>query len=221
MNNRPWSQTTGHGSAAGKGNNYLFIQVRAHREKMVAACEGLQRVYPEFNAGRDAYRAHCDFAITSLSQFKEPVLALRALFKDFLEFPVNSEHYYPLIHSLSQASEQGQQLLSLISDYRQDCQTYSPRLAYQKLEIYKASKQLMECCKATITRIEHFMNEMPPVENSCKDGQLIPSDTKPQHKRVIVLQQYLTYFLQHHSWYSPQTGKTQTPFPPPAQQDML
>ena len=233
MKNRPWSQTTGRSSATGTGNNYLFGQVRSHREKMMAACEGLQRVYPEFNAGRDAYRAHCDFAITSLSQFKEPVLALRALFRDLLDFSVTSEHYYPLILSLSQASEQGQRLLSLVSAYRQVCQTYSPQLVYQKLEIYDALERLMECSNTTITRIEHFINEMrfleqtplypgeemPPVDNSCKDEQRTPSETESQHEKVIVLQQYWTYLPHRHPRHSPQTRKAQTCSRPPAQQD--
>lgn len=226
---------TGRGSAAGTGNNYLFVQVRSHREKMVAACEGLQRVYPEFNAGRDACHAHCDFAMTSLSQFREPVLALRTLFRDSLQFPVNSEHYYPLVLSLSQAGEQGQQLLSLISAYRQVCQIYSPRLVYQKLEIYKASELFMECSEATITRIEHFMHEirfskynsfhprqeMSPVENSCEDQQIPASEIEPQHEKVIVLQQYWTYFPERHSRHAPHTGKAQTCSRPPAQQDTL
>lgn len=234
MKNRPWSQT-GRSSATGILYGYFLGQVRMYREKMVVACNGLQRVHPEFNAGRDAYRAHCDFAITSLSRFKEPVVALHALFRDSLAFPANSEHYYPLMLSLSQASERGQRLLSLISAYRHVCQTYSPQLVYQKLEIYDALEQLMECSNETLTRIEHFMNEIrfPEQEclcpreedllvgNCCEDKPLTPSDTEPQHNKVIVLQQHWSHFSHRHSRKLQQTRKTLTCSHASAQQDTM
>ena len=158
MKNRSWSQT-GRSSATGILYHHFLIQVRMYRETMVVACDELQRIHPAFNTGRDPYRSHCDFAISSLSSLKEPVQALRALLRDSLASPVNSEHYYSLKLSLCQVSEQGQHLHSLITAYRHVCQTYSPRLVYQKLEIYDALEQLMECSKDMLAEIEYLMDE--------------------------------------------------------------
>lgn len=234
MKNRSRSQT-GRGGAAGIVYNYFLGQVRSYREKMVVACDGLQRVHPEFNAGNNAFRAHCDFALTSLSRFKEPVVALYALVRGSLVSPVNSEHYYPLMLSLSQAIEQSLRLLSLVSAYRQVCQTYSPQLVYQKLEIYDALEQLTECSKQTLARIEHFMNEIGflelnlrhapeeelPIGISYESKKLTVSDIEPQHEKVIVLQQRHSHFSHHHPRSLPQTGKTFTCSLSPAQQDTL
>lgn len=233
MKNRAWSQTR-RGGTAGILDNYFLGQVRSYREKMVVACDGLQRVHPEFNAGNNAFRAHCDFALTSLSRFKEPVAALRALVRDSVS-PVNSEHYYPLMLSLSQASEQGQRLLSLISAYRQVCQIYSPQLVYQKLEIFEALEQLMECSKQTLARVEYFMNEIRflelnlrrepeeelPAGTSYESKQRTASDTELQHEKVIVLQQRRSHLSLDYPRNLSQTGKTSPCSREPTQQETL
>ena len=233
MKNRAWSQT-GRGGTTGIVYNYFLGQVRSYHEKMVVACDGLRRVHPEFNAGNNAFRAHCDFALSSLAHFKEPVAALRVLVRDSLASPVDSEHYYPLMLSLSQASEQSQRLLSLISAYRQVCQTYSPQLVYQKLEIYDSLEQLMECSKQTLARVEYFMNEIRflelnlrrapeealPTGTSYESKQQAISDTEAQHAKVIDLQQRRTH-LSHHPRNLPQLGKTYTCSHAPAQEDAI
>lgn len=173
MKNWSWGQT-GRSSATGIMHRHFLIQVRMHSEKMAAACDELQRIHPAFNISRDTYRSHCDFAISSLDSLKEPVLALDILFGDSLAFPANSEHYYPLKLSLCQASEQGQHLQSLITAYRHVCRTYSPRLVYQKLEIYEALEQLVECSKDALVQIEHLTDETRfPAQNpqpACSKG---------------------------------------------------
>lgn len=203
MKNRPWSQS-GRGSATGIVYGYFLGQVRIYCERIVAACSELHRVHSAFRAGRDARHAHCDFAITSLSQFKEPVVGLYTLLRDFPEFPDNSDHYYPLMLSLCQASEQGQRLQTLISGYRHVCQTYSRRLAYQKLEIYDELEQLMKSSKDTLTRIEHFLNEnrFPAQKNRSSHNESLPasnrrdsdentaSQTEHAPDNVVFLQQY-------------------------------
>jgi len=217
MKNRLWSQS-GRGSATGILYDYLLGQVHMYCERIVAACGELHRVHSAFRAGRDARHAHCDFAITSLSQFKVPVLGLYALFRDFLEFPDNSDHYYPLLLSLCEASEQGQRLQSLISSYRHVCQTYSRQLVYQKLEIYDALEQLIGCSKEALTRIDHFMNEARfsnlkshcshneslPVSNHCRDDECASSKTDSSRDNVIVLQQYWPHPLYRSTHQPPQ-----------------
>ncbi len=229
MKNRSWSQT-GRGSATGILYGHFLGQMRIYREKMVVACDGLQRVHPVFNVGRDAYRTHCDFAISSLSRFKEPVLALRTLLKDSPEFPVISDHYYPLLLSLCQASEQGQRLHALIFAYRHVCQTYSPQMVYQKHEIYDALEQLMECSNETLSQIEHLMNETRfleqkclysndaglPVGNCCEDDQFTTSDADPQCDNVILLKQHWPRSSHHRSHYPQQARKTRNCYRPPA-----
>lgn len=232
MKNRSWSQT-GRSSATGILYSHFFGQVRMYREKIVVACDELQRVHPAFNTGRDTYRSHCDFAISSLSCLKEPVQALRVLFRNSPVFPVNSEHYYSLTLSLCQASEQGQHLHALITAYRHDCQTYSPRLIYQKLEIYDALGQLMKCSKETLSQIEHFMDEtrfpaqkrLPsnnagqPAFHSCEADRFTSANADPQYDNVIFPQQYWPHSSHHSSHYPQQARKARICSYPPAQKD--
>lgn len=159
MQNRSWKQA-GRGSATGSPYDHFLGQLHMQREKMAAARDGLQRVRPVFKTGRDVWGTHCDYAISSLACFKKPVVALRNQLKNLHEFPVAlSEHYYPLLHSLCQATEQEQQLQGLIFSYRHVCQEYSPQKTYQKRQIYDALEKLLEYGDEALGRIEHLMNE--------------------------------------------------------------
>ena len=235
MNKRSRSQT-GRGSATDLFHNYFLGQVRAYCEKMVAACGELHRVHPAFRAGRDPYHAHCDFATDSLARFKEPVVGLHALFRDFLEFPVNSLHYYPLMLSLCQASEQEQRLQTLISSYRQVCQTNSPQLVHQKLAIYDALERLIECSQETLTRIEHFINETRflnqtgpstrdddlPASNERnvrEDDEFTAADTDMIRDTVPYLQEYWPHASHRYSQRPQQLKKIRTCSSAPAQKD--
>ena len=167
MNNRSWSQA-GRGNATDIVYRHFLSQLHVQREKMAVARVGLQRVHPVFNTGRDVWGTHLDFAISSLACYKKPVVALRGLLKNLRQFPVVlSEHYYPLMLSLCQASEHEQQLERLISSYRHVCETYSPQKVYQKRQIYDALERLLECSDDTLCRIEHLMNETRFLEKKC------------------------------------------------------
>ncbi len=159
MKNRSWSQA-GQGSTTGSVYDHFLGQLHIHREKMAEACDELQRVHPVFKTGGEVWCTHCDFAISSLARFKKPVIAVRARLKNLREFPVMlSEHYYPLMLSLCQATEHEQQLQGLISSYRHVCQAHSPQKIYQKRQIYDALEKLLDCGDEALCRIEHLMNE--------------------------------------------------------------
>ena len=159
MQNRSRSQA-GRGSATGGTYGHFLGQLHMQREKMAAARDVLERVRPVFKTGREVWSTHCDYAISSLDCFKKPVMALRSQLKNLREFPVaHSEHYYPLMLSLCQASEQEQRLQGLISSYRHVCQEYSPQKIYQKRQIYDALEKLLECGDEALCRIEHLVNE--------------------------------------------------------------
>jgi hypothetical protein len=159
MQNRSWSQA-GRGRATGCAYDHFLGQLHMQREKMAEARNGLQRVHPVFKTGRDVWSTHCDFAISSLARFKKPVIALRTQLKNLHEFPVAlSEHYYPLMLSLCQVTEQEERLQGLISSYRHVCQEYSPQKIYQKRQISDALEKLLECCDEALCRIEHLVNE--------------------------------------------------------------
>ena len=154
---------------------------RQYFADIMKAQTALHHLHDVFSAGQDVRQGHCDLVISSLANFREPVLLFCSLLKKACSYPdAPPLNHFALIIALCQVNEQSYQLRLLINAYRPRCHSNTRPVLQRKHEIKRKLKKIEQNVDVLLQQISNLIEEA-----SFLEGQL-PSPPHTEHHNAHV-----------------------------------